>query len=85
MGAGAPIGPGPALPPPAQPPGGALSQLTPEQAQIVQIALGDPQILAAIAEAVTGGGPGAVAGGAIGGASPQGPGASGPPDAGLFG
>jgi hypothetical protein len=49
---------GPVVPPPGpggpQGPGGI--PLTPEQQQIVEIALADPAILAAIAAAVTGGG-----------------------------
>lgn len=72
-GAGGGLIPGISDPGPAQGigmPGG----LSPEQMQIVQIALSDPAVLGAIANAVTGGGLGEVAGPALaGGLSPQSP------------
>ena len=77
MPGGAPMPP-PGPEPPAGVPGmsnpGMPGGLSPEQAQIVQIALGDPAILGAIATAVTGGGIGEGAGPALAsGMSPQAP------------
>jgi len=69
---GPPSGAGPQLPtlPGAGVPGG----LSPEQSQIVQIAISDPAILNAIAIAVSGGGIGEAAGPALAsGLSPQSP------------
>jgi hypothetical protein len=43
------------MPPPTAGPADAVAGLSPEQAQIVQIVLGDPAVLAAVIAALTGG------------------------------